>query len=67
MWISRAPSLRGDPRRPCTGCAERREKIKAHMKAIAEWFKDPAGSPSPLSIKSPPAPQIHGRSKDTDV
>ena len=45
----------------CEGCAERREKIKAHMRAIAEWIKNPAGSPSPLSIKSPPAPQIHVR------
>jgi len=51
----------------CEGCAERREKLKAHLKAIAEWIKNPSGSPSPLSIKLPPAPQIYGRSKDTDV
>jgi hypothetical protein len=46
----------------CEGCAERREKIKAHMKAITEWIKNPAGSPNPLplplSIKLPPTPQI---------
>jgi hypothetical protein len=46
----------------CPGCAERREKIKAHMKAIAEWVKNPSGSPSPLATKPPPAPQVITRS-----
>jgi hypothetical protein len=45
----------------CEGCAERREKIMAQMKAIAEWIKNPAGSPNPLSSKLPSAPQIHAR------
>lgn len=45
----------------CEGCAERREKIKAHMKAIAEWIKNPTGSPSPLSSRLPPMPQISVR------
>lgn len=49
----------------CKGCAERREKIIAHMKAMAEWIKNPAGpSPFPSSIKPPSAPQIHARPKD---
>lgn len=49
----------------CPGCAERREKIKAHMKAIAEWIKNPTGSPSPLAGKPPSVPQIHARSNSS--
>lgn len=50
----------------CPGCAERREKIKAHMKAIAEWIKNPTGAPRPLAGKiPPPTPQIIVRSNNT--
>lgn len=49
----------------CEGCAERREKIKAHLKAISDWLKNPAGSPPPSSIKPPPAPQIIARSNNS--
>jgi hypothetical protein len=45
----------------CVGCAERREKIKAHMKAMIEWVKNPSGMPNPTSLKVPPPPQIHRR------
>lgn len=49
----------------CKDCAERREKIKAHMKAIAEWIKNPSGSAIPLiGNMQPPTPQIRGRQKD---
>jgi hypothetical protein len=45
----------------CEGCAERREKIKAHLKAIAEWLKNPGTAPNPLSSKMPLPPQVRGR------
>jgi hypothetical protein len=45
----------------CPGCAERREKIKAHMKAVSEWFKNPGATSNPSLLNTPPAPQIHAR------
>jgi hypothetical protein len=45
----------------CKECAERRAKIVEHMKAMAEWVKNPAGSPNPFSSKLPAAPQIIAR------
>lgn len=46
----------------CPGCAERREKIKAQMKAMIEWAMNPDKTPNPTSIKLPPSPQIIARS-----
>jgi hypothetical protein len=47
--------------RECKGCAERREKLKAHMQALLEWAKNPRGAPDPSSLKRPTPPQIHTR------
>jgi len=45
----------------CKGCAERREKVKAHIKAMLDWAKNPAGRPDPSAMKRPTPPQIHAR------
>ena len=30
----------------CSGCAKRREKIKAYFDALAQWAKDPTKPPA---------------------
>lgn len=42
-----------NPFKDCEGCAERREKIKATMQAIADWARDPAHNPNPLRRSLP--------------